>query len=108
MDLKWATISSLIWKLLERGGSSIVSLIIQIILARLLAPEDFGALAIILVFINIGNIIVQSGMNTSLIQSKEVKRLDFSTVFWLALGISIMFLWLYYLYFYIYYRSFGC
>ncbi len=90
MDLKWATISSLIWKLLERGGSSIVSLIIQIILARLLAPEDFGALAIILVFINIGNIIVQSGMNTSLIQSKEVKRLDFSTVFWLALGISII------------------
>lgn len=95
--LKEKTIYSLIWKFLEQGGSQVVALIIQIILARLLAPEDFGALAIILVFINVGNIIVQSGLNTSLVQSPTVSEKDFSTVFWLCLLISaILFLVLFF------------
>ena len=39
-------ISSLAWKLMERGGCQVVQLLVQIVMARLLAPEEFGALAI--------------------------------------------------------------
>ena len=86
--LKTKTIASLFWKLLERGGRAFVELAVQIVMARILAPEEFGALAIMLVFVNIGNVVVQSGLNTSLVQAKEIDETDLSTVFWLSFGVS--------------------
>lgn len=88
--LKSQTVSSLIWKLLERGGNQIIQLAVQIVLARILIPEDFGALAIMLVFVNIGNAIVQSGLNTAIVQAPEIDEGDFSTVFWMSFVISII------------------
>ena len=89
-SLKQETLSSLILKLFERGGNAVVQLAVQIVMARLLAPEEFGALAIILVFVNIGNAIVQSGLNTSIVQAQTVEDSDLSTVFWLSFGTSIV------------------
>lgn len=88
--LKSQTVSSLIWKLLERGGNQIIQLAVQIVLARILIPEDFGALAIMLVFVNIGNAIVQSGLNTAIVQAPEIDEGDCSTVFWMSFVISII------------------
>lgn len=81
-------ISSLLWKMFERGGNAVVQLAVQIVMARLLAPEQFGMLSIMLVFVNLGNVVVQSGMNTALIQAPEVHRIDCSTVFWMSFAIS--------------------
>lgn len=89
-NLKSKTITSLFWKLLERGGRAAVELVVQIVLARLLAPEQFGLLAIMLVFINVGNTLVVSGLNTALVQSKIAESKDCSTVFWLSLSISLV------------------
>ncbi|PNV64476.1 flippase [Rubneribacter badeniensis] len=83
-------ISSLFWKLFEKGGRAVVELLVQIIMARLLVPEEFGALAIMLVFVNVGNVIVQSGLNTALVQVPDVGGRDCSTVFWLSLGVSLV------------------
>lgn len=87
-ELKTATVSSLLWKLMERGGNAVIQLIVQIVMARLLAPDQFGALAIMLVFVNVGNVIVQSGLNTALVQAKDVSDRDYSTVFWMCASIS--------------------
>lgn len=89
-ELKAATVSSLLWKLMERGGNAVIQLIVQIVMARLLAPEQFGALAIMLVFVNIGNVIVQSGLNTALVQAKDVQDRDYSTVFWMCASVSLV------------------
>lgn len=89
-DLKQRIVSSIGWKLLEKGGSQVVKLVVQIIMARLLAPDEFGMLAIMLVFVNIGNVIVQSGLNTALIQDPDVTKNDYSTVFWLSFIISVV------------------
>lgn len=86
---KTAAISSLVWKLLERGGNAVVQMAVQVVMARLLAPEQFGALALMLVFVNLGNVVVQSGLNTALIQSPEADDTDFSTVFWMSLAVSV-------------------
>lgn len=83
-------ISSLLWKLLERGGTQGIQFIVQIVLARLLAPEQFGAIAIVLVFINLAHIFVQSGFNTALIQKKDADDEDFSSIFYLSLFVALI------------------
>lgn len=61
---------------------------VQVVMARLLAPEQFGMLSIMLVFVNLGNVIVQSGLNTAIVQAPELSRVECSTVFWMSAGIS--------------------
>ncbi len=87
---KKLVVSSLFWKLMEQGGTQGIQFIIQIILARLLDPEQFGAIAIVLVFISIAKVFVQSGFNTALIQKKDADEEDFSSIFYLSLGIATL------------------
>ena len=75
----------MIWKLLERFSTQLASFVISIILARILMPTDYGIIAIILVFINIANVIIDGGFNTALIQKKDADQTDFSTIFWFCL-----------------------
>lgn len=88
-SIKEATVTSLLWKVMERGGNAVVQMAVQVVMARLLAPEQFGALAVMLVFVSLGNVIVQSGLNTALIQSPEADDADFSTVFWMSFAVSV-------------------
>lgn len=85
---KTKVLSSLFWKLLERGGTQGIQFIVQIVLARLLAPEQFGTIAIVMVFIHLAQVFVQSGFNTALIQKKDADEEDFSSIFYLSLGIA--------------------
>lgn len=73
---------------MERGGTQGVQFIVQIILARLLVPSDYGIIALIAIFITIANVFVQSGFNTALIQKKDTNEVDFSSVFYLSLLIA--------------------
>lgn len=71
--------SAVRWKLLERFFSVGVSLIVQIVLARILNPSDFGSLAIIMSVVNFASIFVNSGIATAIIQKKEIDEEDIST-----------------------------
>lgn len=77
-------INSIIWKGFERFGVLGTQFVIQIILARMLDPDDYGMLALMMVFVSIANILVQNGLNTALIQNKDVKEEDYSSVFWVS------------------------
>ena len=74
--------TNLFWRFAERSGAQGVSFIVQLILARLLAPEDYGTVAIIAVVINILGVFVDSGLGNALIQKKDADDIDFSTVFY--------------------------
>ena len=87
-QIKTSVIKNLVWKFLERGGVQGLQFIISIILARLLLPSDYGILALVVIFITIANVFIQSGLNTSLIQKKLVDQVDYSSVFYLSLGIA--------------------
>jgi len=89
-SIKPKVISALFWKLMERGGTQGIQFIVQIILARLLLPEDYGKIALIVVFINIANIFVNSGFSTALIQKKDADETDFSSVFYLSSFIAVI------------------
>lgn len=86
--MKLKVLRNLFWKFLERGGVQGLQFFISIILARLLLPSDYGILALVLIFITIANVFIQSGLNTSLIQKKVVDQVDYSSVFYLSLGIA--------------------
>src|SRR5690606_37286348 len=53
-------------------------------------PEDFGLIAMLMVFVSIGQSLMDGGMTSSLIRMKEPKQVDFSTVFVTNLGVSII------------------
>ena len=81
---------ALFWKLLERFGVQGVQFFLQIVLARLLSPDDYGVLAIMVIFTTIANVFIQTGFNTALIQNKDVTEEDYSTVLWITLGIAVI------------------
>lgn len=80
--------SSLIYKFIEKFSAKAVGLLISVILARLLDPNDFGVLAIIMAVVAIAQSIVDSGFSTALVQAKDVDALDYSTVFIISLGLA--------------------
>ncbi len=82
-------ISSFAWKLLERFLSQAISLFVTIILARRLLPEEFSIIAILLVFIELANVIIDGGLSTALIQKKDADDIDFSTITYFSLGLAI-------------------
>ncbi|MGN0647448.1 MAG: lipopolysaccharide biosynthesis protein [Oscillospiraceae bacterium] len=83
-------LSSLLFKFLERCGVHGVQFVVGIVLARILSPGDYGIQAIVMVFITIANVFVQTGLSTALVQNKDTSEDDYSTVFIINLGISIV------------------
>lgn len=87
-NMKMEVVLSLFWKTLERCGAQGIQFIIQIVLARILVPSDYGIIALIDIFINISSVFVQSGFNTALIQKKDIDEIDLSSVFYLSLFVA--------------------
>lgn len=85
-----STITNLLWRFAERCGAQAVSFLVSIILARLLAPEAYGTIALAMVFINILQVFVDSGMGTALIQKKDADDLDFSSVFYFNIAACLV------------------
>ena len=83
-------INSLIWKFLERGGVQITQFVVSIVIARLVAPEAYGSVALLTVFISIATVFVQSGLSTALVQKKDADSVDYSSVFYYSLTIALL------------------
>ncbi len=88
--LKVKVFSNLIWRFMERISAQAITTVVTIVLARILMPDDYGAIAIITVFINICNIFVSKGFGNALIQKKDVDDTDYSTVFYLNLTVTLV------------------
>lgn len=81
-------LNSFVWKVLERLCSQGINLVVQIVLARLLLPSDFGSLAIIMAITNYVSIFVQSGLATAIVQKKNLGSKDVNTLFTSSLVIA--------------------
>lgn len=75
-------IKNFLWRLAERVGAQGVKLLVELVLARILLPEQYGVIAMVAVFITVFNVFVDSGLGNALIQKKDADDLDFSSVFW--------------------------
>ena len=88
------TLSGLKWSGFSQFSIQIINLILNIILARLLSPYEFGIIAMITVFVSFMDLFKDFGFGSVLISQKNVDDLDYSTVFWanLMTGIILAFL----------------
>ena len=82
--------SSFVFKLLESFGNQGIAFVVSLVLGRLLTPDDYGVLSLLLVFTAIAQVFVQSGLNTALIQRAEIDETDRSSVFFLGLAIAAL------------------
>jgi len=89
-SLKDRAIASMIWVTIDKTGGYVLLFISNLILARLLMPEDFGCIAMLNVFLAIADILVHGGFGTALIQKKKPTHLDYTSVFYFNLFISII------------------
>lgn len=81
----------MIWKAMESGGNQFVKLVISVVLARLLDPENYTTLALIQIFVIFAETLIKRGFATALLQRKNADNIDFSSALWLMLSLSIAF-----------------
>ena len=89
-ELKSKAVSGIIWTSFERFGAYLIQLIISIILARILSPEDFGIIGMTVIFMLIANTLLDSGFGNALIQNKNRNETDYSTAFYFNLAVGII------------------
>lgn len=89
MSLKKQVLRGFIWSFLQQFSTQLIAFLVQIILARILLPAEFGLIGMLTVFIGIGTALFEGGMTSSLIRVSKIDSRDYSTVFFFNLGISI-------------------
>lgn len=89
-NLKQKTLSGFIYKFAERGASQGVNFIVQILLARILMPEEFGTIALLTVLMTVLDVFVTYGFGNSLVVNKKSDDLDFSTCFFFGLFLAFL------------------
>jgi len=88
--LKRKAFGGFIWSFGERMGAQLVSLVVSIILARLLVPEDYAIVGVVTIFFNFANILISGGLNTALIQKKDSTPTDYSTILYTSVAVSVV------------------
>ena len=78
-------VSGFLWRFAERVSEQLVQFVVSIVLARLIAPAEFGTISLVLVFTQVLQVFVDSGVATALIQKKDADSIDFSSVFYFNL-----------------------
>ncbi len=89
-NLKKESVNGVVWSFLETASTKMIQFTIGIIMARLLMPEDYGAIAIIFVFITISQVFIDGGFATTLIQDKNKTDRDYSTVYTFNIMLSVL------------------
>jgi O-antigen/teichoic acid export membrane protein len=99
-NLKQKSISGIIWNLTERLGNQFIRFFLGIILARMLFPADYGIVGLTTAVIVIAQIFIDGGFMMVLIQRKKNSDIEYSTVFWIKVALSL------FSYSFIYFSSF--
>ena len=88
-NLKANALSGAKWNFIGHAGRQSIAFLVSIVLARLLTPREFGLLAVLFIFQEIANALVNSGLNAPLVQEKSISSLDCSTVFYFNVAVAV-------------------
>ena len=89
-NLKADTIKALSWSFLESAVARVLRFIVGIILARILFPEQFGLIGMLLIFIAVAQVFVQSGFDAALIQKGKATPADICSIFYFNIFVGIV------------------
>jgi O-antigen/teichoic acid export membrane protein len=90
-NLRQKTIASMSWNAIQRFGTMLLSFVSNLVLARLLLPEDFGCIGMLTIFIALSEAFIDGGFGAALIQKQDTTQKDFSTIFYWNLFVSFLF-----------------
>ena len=79
--LRRKTAKGIFWSFLDYFGVYLVKFAFTIVIARTLSPDDYGLMGMIVIFIAIGQTLMQSGFSMALIQKREYHEADYYTTF---------------------------
>ncbi len=88
-QLKEKTAKGLLWGTINNGSAQLINLIVGILLARLLTPEDYGIVGVLAVFGAIASSLQNSGLVPALINIKDPTHNDYNAVFWFNITVSL-------------------
>lgn len=91
------TVKSANWSIGKTLGQNVIAFFATIVLARLIAPEEFGLLAIAMIFVGLGKIVSNLGVNTAIIQKSRLTSKNLRAALMLSLlagGIIYFLIWL--------------
>lgn len=88
--LQKKTLSGLIWSFIDLIANQGIQFIIMVILARLLLPDHFGLIGMIMIFVALSQTLVDSGFSQALIREEKLNKIDYSTIFIFNLFFSII------------------
>ena len=88
--LKEKAVSGVAWSGIDNVVQYAVQFIVSIVLARLLSPDDYGLLGIILIFTSIGSTIISGGFYNALVRKKNTTEDDYNTVFIINICVSLV------------------
>jgi len=89
-SLRQKTISGMIWVGVQKFGTLIITFLSNIILARLLTPDDYGMVGMLAIFIAISNAFIDGGFGSALIQKSNPSQKDYSTVFYWNIFLGVV------------------
>ncbi len=90
MSLGNKMFNGMAWSAIERISIQAIQFVLGIILARILTPKEYGIIGILLVFIVVSQVFIDSGFTKALIQKQDRTENDISTVFFFNIIISIV------------------
>jgi O-antigen/teichoic acid export membrane protein len=90
IQLRQKTIAGVGWTTLAQVTRQGLQFFISVVLARLLVPQDFGLIGMIVVFTGFAELFGEMGFGTALIQHKSPEKRHYSSVFWLNLIIGLL------------------
>ncbi|MBE6199321.1 MAG: lipopolysaccharide biosynthesis protein [Rikenellaceae bacterium] len=89
-SLKQKTIRGTAWSMIDSVANQGITFLVGLVLARLLTPEEYGLIGIIMIFVAVFNSIVDSGFSSALVRKTDVKDIDYNTVFITNLTLSFV------------------
>ena len=89
-DLSAATVRGIAWVSVGRVAAQLVQTVTVIALMRLLTPEDFGLIAMVIVFTGLATVLSSMGFSMAIVQGPEPSPELLDTAFWSVLAISVL------------------
>lgn len=89
-SMRLVVVSGLMWSIIQRYGTMLVSFVANLVMARLLTPDDYGYLGMLMIFIALANTFVDGGFGSAVIQKKVPSKEDYSTIFYWNIFISVV------------------
>lgn len=80
----------MVWTALQKYSTMFIRFISGIILARLLTPFDYGCIGMLAIFMALAETIIDGGFGSALIQKKKPTQIDYSTIFYWNIGMSVV------------------